>query len=74
MTRSLERKLEESYENNIDYANEDEKLQAMCARCKKWKGDEHDYVKCKNEPCFICWLGLAYLEWEDSFTGSDLFI
>ena len=63
MTRSLE----ESYEHNIDYVNEDEKLQLMRARCGKWNGNEHDYRGCKNKPCFICWLGLAYLELEDSF-------
>ena len=69
MKQSLRRKLEESYEHHIDYANEDEKLQAMCARCEKWNGKGHDYEACKNEPCFICWLGFAYLEWEDSFNG-----
>ena len=69
----IERKLEESYKHIKPYLNHKNEvgiLHEMCGRCEKYVGNDHDFAECRNEPCFICFLGFEYMCWEDSFEGG----
>ena len=69
MDKELDRKLEEAYQHMIPYMDKENapELIAMCENCRFWSSDEkHYYDECRNRPCFINWLGLAYLKWEVS--------
>ena len=70
MNNSIERKLEECYQHILPYIHDDDDeeiqiLKSMCERCERYNGKEHDYSECRNEPCFICYLGFEYMCWDD---------
>lgn len=67
--KKLECKLEEAYQHMKPYMGKEEtsELLNMCKYCERWVGDTHNYNECRNMPCFINWLGYAYLKWETSW-------
>lgn len=66
LDKNVERKLEEAYQHMIPYMDKEcaPELFDMCTNCERWMGKGHDYKVCRARPCFINWLGLAYLQWE----------
>lgn len=62
----MRRKLDESYRHIKPYLKDQDILHKMCKRCERYCGIKHDYNECLNEPCFKCFLGYSYLEWEAS--------
>ena len=66
-TKEMERKIEESYAHIKPYLNEQKILKDMCKHCEGYCSDQHDYEECLDKPCFKCFLGYSYLEWETSW-------
>ena len=67
LTKEMERKIEESYTHIKPYLNEQEILKDVCKHCEGYCGKQHDYEECLDKPCFKCFLGYSYLEWETSW-------
>lgn len=70
MYAGVKRKIEECWKhikNYLDKIDDFPELKAMCDQCEVYCGKEHDYVECRENPCFICWLALEYLEWSDGY-------
>jgi len=65
--KKFERKIEESYNHIKPYLKDQKILKEMCGHCERYCGKEHDYEECLQMPCFRCYLGYAYLEWETSW-------
>lgn len=63
----MQRKIKESYSHIKPYLDEQELLKDMCQRCERYCGKQHDYEECLDMPCFKCFLGYSYLEWETSW-------
>lgn len=63
----MQRKLEESYKHIKPYLDDEEILKDMCKHCERYCGKQHDYEECLDMPCFKCFLGYSYLEWETSW-------
>lgn len=63
----MKRKLEESYGHIKPYLEDQDILYQMCKRCERYCGIQHDYEECLDMPCFKCFLGYSYLEWETSW-------
>lgn len=65
------KQLEEVYNNNKPYLNNKnccEELHSMCMNCENFCGiEKHDYSGCREMPCFVNWLGLAYLNWANGY-------
>ena len=70
MTYTVKRKLEEAEKHIMPYIKEKECLREMCKRCELFRGEEHDYSKCKNMWCYKFFLAYVYLEWESSYEDS----
>lgn len=66
MNRKMQYKIEESYNHIKPYLEEQEILMDMCKYCDIYNGKQHDYEECLDMPCFKCFLGYSYLEWETS--------
>lgn len=66
---SINRKLDETYSHIFPYISKKEtpELFAMCERCERFCGKQHDFTECREEPCFKNWLGYEYMVWEDSW-------
>lgn len=68
--RSVERKIEETYDHIEPYLNNPEcvpLLHEMCQNCEMWNGvEEHDYHDCFGKACFTCFLGFEYVNWSSS--------
>ena len=67
MNKKMQRKIEESYNHIKPYLNEQEILRDLCSWCEKYNGYKHNYEECLDMPCFKCFLGYSYLEWETSW-------
>ena len=65
--RKFERKIEESYQHIKLYLKSQKILREMCEHCERYCGESHDYEECLDMPCFKCFLGYSYLEWETSW-------
>lgn len=67
MDNKMKRKLDESYNHIKPYLKNQKILKDMCQYCGDYCGEDHDYEECLDMPCFKCFLGYAYLQWETSF-------
>lgn len=67
MNKKMQRKLNDSYIHIGPYLKTQEILKDMCKYCEKYCGEHHDYKECLDMPCFKCFLGYSYLEWETSY-------
>ena len=67
MNKKMQRKIEYSYTHIKPYLKTQEILKDMCGRCERYCGEQHDYEECLDMPCFKCFLGYSYLEWETSW-------
>lgn len=71
LCKKTERQLEEVYQSRLPYLNykdECEELHNMCMTCDKFCGiKKHDYTECRNNQCFVNWLGLEYLDWINGY-------
>lgn len=67
MNNKFEQKIKESYKHIKPYIKYQKILKDMCGHCERYCGMEHDYEECLNMPCFKCFLGYSYLQWETSF-------
>ena len=71
LRNKTKKQLEEVYQSQKCYLNNKEcceELHSMCMNCEKFCGiEEHDYSECRELQCFINWLGLAYLDWNNGY-------
>lgn len=72
MKKKTERQLEEVYQRNLNCKGSfsetrSPELHEMCKVCELYCGDAHDYTECREKQCFKNWLGLAYLDWANSY-------
>lgn len=61
--KKVNKKLEEAYEHIKHHMKEDQLLKELCSQCEKYRGQEHDYEKCRNKICFDMYLATSYLHW-----------
>ena len=74
MKDSVKAKLNETYQEMKPYLHDKAQyptLYGMCEKCELWCNEEHDYAECKDRPCFINFLGYAYIDWCDSWEGDE---
>lgn len=73
MKDTTKRQIKESYINIKPYLNDTDdcgtELRAMCERCERYCGNEHDWNECLDMPCFQFYLAYEYLEWVNSSDG-----
>ena len=67
MNKEFQRKLDEPYQHIQPYLASQEILKDMCSYCENWCGERHNYEWCLDMPCFKCFLGYSYLQWETSW-------
>lgn len=70
--QELERRIEESYNHIKPYLkgeDQNKELREMCKSCDVYCGKEHDYLECRERPCFRFWLCYEYMRWAISFGG-----